>query len=80
MAEVNNDFNPTSYFTDVFSFLPDEGESPVNHINVTIPIIDDKLAEHPESFVVTLELRAQYGSGVRIVQHSSFINISGSDG
>ena len=79
-AKANIDFIASSYFMDVLSFVSDEGQVPSNTLNVSIPIIDDDLPEHPESFVVALELRMQYGDGVQIIRQSSFINISGSDG
>ena len=79
-VNANSDFIASSYFMNVLSFASDEGQTPSNTLNVSIPIIDDELPEHPESFVVTLELKMQYGNGVQIIRQSSFINITGSDG
>ena len=84
LPEVDKDFSGTSYFSSRATFAADEeGETPVNQLNVSLPlIIDDVIAEDRESFVVMIELRPLCESGtlVDLRQRASLIHITDNDG
>lgn len=82
-TEVDYDFSATSYFSNRATFAAnEEGEVPTNQLNITIPVVDDHIAEDRESFVVMIELRPLCDEGVLfdVENQCSLVHISDDDG
>ena len=82
-AEVDEDFRGTSYFSSRATFAADdEGGAPSNQLNISIPLIDDVIAEDREIFVVMIELRPLCESGVlfEVQEQCSLVYIVDDDG
>ena len=84
LAEVDEDFRGTSYFSSRATFAADdEGEVPTNQLNISIPlIVDDIIAENQEMFVLMIELRPLCESGVlfEVQEQCSLVHIMDDDG
>ena len=84
LAEVDADFQGTSYFSSRATFAADdEGEAPTNQLNISIPlIINDVIAEDQETFVLMIELRPLCESGVlfEVQEQCSLVHIMDDDG
>ena len=81
-AEVDEDFCSTSYFSSRATFAADERGAPTNQLNISIPLIDDVIAEDREMFVVMIELRPLCESGVlfEVQEQCSLVYIMDDDG
>ena len=76
------DFLGTSYFSSRATFAADEGGDPTNQLNISIPLIDDIIAEDREMFVIMIELQSLCESGVlfEVQEQCSLVYIVDDDG
>ena len=79
---MDKDFTGTSYFSSRAIFAADEGETPTNQLNISLPlIIDDVIAEDLESFVIMIELRplCETGALFTVPEQCSLVHIIDND-